>query len=54
MAIIRIHPTRGFRWYYLVALVALLGIIGIIVWLYTQERLSLKLPGRREDVAEAA
>ena len=56
MSIIPIRQVRGFKWYYLVALVALLGIIGVIVWLYSQERLSLRMLTARgkEDLPEAA
>jgi len=56
MAIIPVRQVRGFKWYYLVALVALLGIIGVIVWLYSQERLSLRFPstGGKNDLPEAA
>ncbi len=43
---------RGFKWYYLVAIVGILGIIGIIFWLYKTDSKLLKF-ARRAELVEA-
>ena len=43
---------RGFKWYYLVAIVGILGIIGIIFWLYKTDSRLLNF-ARKKELAEA-
>jgi hypothetical protein len=43
---------RGFKWYYLVAIVGILGIVGIIYWLYKTDSRLLKFTRKTELVEE--